>query len=272
MTSLESPRPGSADGSVTATRGWRPACLRVPIDAETTSAAVDLALSPGSVRTLFTMNLDHAAVMESRPDFAAAYGRASVRVVDGWPVSVLHWAFDRRFPRRVPGADLFGDVVAEAWRRQVGVFLLGSTPERLRAASARMRSRWPGVTIAGQLSPPNMHLVDDVRDGAILDAIDGSHASVVFVLFGAPTSELWLDRNRHRLPVASYLCLGAAADFFGGTTARAPVLVARFGLEWLWRMLHEPRRLARRYLLRDLPFFVRSLAGALVSAGRTVRG
>lgn len=241
----------------------RPRCLDLPIDAQNGCEATALALTPArTARTLFTMNLDHAATMESDSEFADAYAEANVRVVDGWPVSVLHWAYDGWFPHRVAGADLFVDVLAEASTRGLSIFLLGSAPDRLDAAVQRMRARWPAIDIAGQLSPPRMALADEARDAEILAAIASSRAAVVFVLFGAPTSELWLHRNRERLPVANYLCLGAAADFFGGSSSRAPRSVAILGFEWLWRMLHEPRRLAPRYLRRDLPFFLRSLVAA----------
>lgn len=222
-----------------------------------------LALTPSrTARTLFTMNLDHAMMIESNPQFADAYDRASVRVVDGWPVCVLHWVYDGRFPHRVAGSDLFVDVLAEASARGLGIFLLGSAPDRLDAAVQRMRAMWPGIDVAGQLSPSHMELIDEVRDTEILEAIAASGASIVFVLLGAGKGEMWVHCNRERLPVASYLCLGAAADFFGGTTRRAPRPVAVMGFEWLWRLLHEPRRLAPRYLSRDLPFFVRKLAAA----------
>ena len=134
---------------------------------------------------------------------------------------------------------------ARGWR----VFLVGGSKGSARAAADRF-ARSCGATIAGIEDGP-IGLEHAPQDEALVARIADAGANVVLVALGAPKQELWIDAHRERLAPAVAVGVGAALDFVAGAARRAPRWVRSAGLEWLFRLLHEPRRLARRYLRND---------------------
>ena len=167
-----------------------------------------------------------------------------------WALNHLHHA---HLADRVYGPNLTLAVCAGAVAEGLPVFLYGATPEVLDRFAKALQERFPGLQIAGTLSPPFRPLAD-AEEEAHARAIRESGARLVLVGLGCPRQERWVHRNRARIGVP-LLAVGAAFDFISGQKPWAPAWMQKFGLEWLFRLASEPRRLAGRYLLLN-PLYV----------------
>lgn len=222
----------------------------------------------GDAALVVTLNVDHTVQLRGDLAFRKAYDRARLRVCDGAPLLALARLCGVRLPGRVTGADLMLDVCALAAQLGLRVFVAGGSTPVLAAGLATLRVRYPGLHITGA-SPP-LHFEDTEDDVALREQMRFAAPDVVMVCFGAPRSEIWVAKHLDDHP-AAYLCVGAAIDFAAGAQRRAPRWMQRAGLEWLHRLVREPRRLWRRYLVRDaafLPLALRELWRHRVSLRR----
>jgi N-acetylglucosaminyldiphosphoundecaprenol N-acetyl-beta-D-mannosaminyltransferase len=204
------------------------------------------AAEQGDNFSVCTLNLDHVVHLQQRPDFRAAYRRARFVTADGFPIVVLSRLLGLPMSRTT-GADLVEPLCREAGKRGLPIFLMGSNKHTLAETAKRLSERYQGLEIAGTFSPgPNFEAHSKEADFAI-DSIRASGAKLCFVALSAPRQELFASRCLDELDGTGFLCVGAALDFIAGTQTRAPQLMQKIGLEWAWRMLRNPRRLAPRY-------------------------
>ena len=204
------------------------------------------AAQSGDNFSVCTLNLDHVVKLQQRADFRAAYRRARFVTADGFPIVVLSRLAGIPI-RRTTGADLVEPLCQEAQRKGLPVFLLGSNEDALSITSKRLKERFQGIRIVGHYAPGrNFDPYSSEADLAI-DRIRASGARLCFVAFGAPRQEIFAARCLDELAGTGMLCIGAALDFIAGTQTRAPSITQKVGLEWVWRMLREPRRLGPRY-------------------------
>ncbi|HZM01364.1 MAG TPA: WecB/TagA/CpsF family glycosyltransferase, partial [Planctomycetota bacterium] len=214
-------------------------------------------------------NLDQLRLLARDPDLRRLYARADLVVADGMP---LVWACRLQrtpLPSRVAGSDLIWSLSAAAAARGFSAYLLGGDPGTAEEAAARLVAASPALRVAGTACPqPGFERRDEAVAELCRRLVEAA-PDLVYVALGAPKQELLIDRIRGALPAAWWIGVGASFTFVAGRVPRAPVWVRRLGLEWGHRLAHEPRRLARRYLVDDLPFG----AGLLVrSAWRGLRG
>jgi N-acetylglucosaminyldiphosphoundecaprenol N-acetyl-beta-D-mannosaminyltransferase len=214
-------------------------------------------------RFVVTPNVDHVVMLQHHADLKAAYQDAGMVLVDGAPVlwaSRLLRPLGGSLPERVAGSDLvpalFQAAVPES---ALKVYLLGAAPGVADRAAANMLSRWPAVEVVGTYSPPLGFERDDAENEAILNRIAAAQPDVLIIGLGAPKQELWVHKHRERLAAKVALCVGATIDFLAGERSRAPVWMREVGLEWVYRIASEPRRLASRYA-KDAIIFPRLLA------------
>jgi len=196
--------------------------------------------------TLFTLNLDHLVKMRETPAFAAVYRRANLVTADGWPIV---WLARREHVacERTTGADLVDPVCKRAAESGVPVYFVGPGANAQARALTALKARYEKINIAGASAPwfSAQPAAEDID--ALAERIRASGARLVFVALGAPKQELVADLLAARCPGVGFMCVGAALDFISGETRRAPIWMRTTNLEWLWRMLHDPRRLAWRY-------------------------
>jgi N-acetylglucosaminyldiphosphoundecaprenol N-acetyl-beta-D-mannosaminyltransferase len=171
-----------------------------------------------------------------------------------WGLNLLHGV---GLSERVYGPTLMLRLCEAAAREGIGIYLYGGRPHVLRRLVARLGQRVPGLRIAGFRSPPFRPLTPD-EDAQDVQAILDSGAGIVFVGLGCPKQEEWAAAHRGRLPLA-VVCVGAAFDFHAGTLRQAPPWMQARGLEWLFRLAMEPRRLWLRYAKYN-PLYVYLLA------------
>jgi len=209
----------------------------------------------------------HSVVTARRdPAFARVLGAADLAVPDGAPVA---WCLRRLgFPRqrRIAGPDLMWKTCARAAAEDVPVFLCGGTAATLERLAARLKREFPRLKLAGSLSPPFRKLTGDDH-AAIVRAVERSGARIVFVGLGCPSQEEWMAARRGALP-AVMIGVGAAFDFHAGAVRRAPRWMREAGLEWLHRLLAEPRRLWRRYLVTNALFLTYLLGDSMAGDRR----
>jgi exopolysaccharide biosynthesis WecB/TagA/CpsF family protein len=221
----------------------------VPIDRVDTAGAVDRlrgALESDRPAQVATVNLDFLVRAQRHAELAAVLRETELNVADGMPVVWLSRLLGRPVPSRVAGADLVPLLVREAAVADTGIFLLGGEGGVAAAAARRLARELPGLRVDWH-EPPRAAL-DEMDSDGIVAAIDRSGAGLLLVALGNPKQELWIARNRHRLPtVRVAVGVGCVLDLWAGRVRRAPSWMQRSGLEWLHRLAAEPRRLARRF-------------------------
>lgn len=223
-------------------------------------------LQAGQGFAIATLNLDHVVKMRSNPDFLRAYRAHSHVVADGNPIVWLARLSGRAEVALVPGSELIEPVAALAARLGTPLAFLGSTEPVLQAAAARLKADHPGLEVATCLAPPFGFDPEGAVADAMLDQVASSGARICLLALGAPKQEVLAARGLAQHPQLGFLSIGAGLDFIAGHQTRAPVWVRRVAMEWLWRMLSNPKRLARRYL--DCALVLPSLTGTALAARR----
>ncbi|HEV3339717.1 MAG TPA: WecB/TagA/CpsF family glycosyltransferase [Pirellulales bacterium] len=180
---------------------------------------------------------------------------------DGQPVRwALNWLHRAGLTERVYGPEIMLRLCREASRRGVGIYLYGGTPSVLALLVQRLEAACPNLHIAGFEAPPFRSLTEE-EDEQVVGRINGSGAGIVFIGLGCPKQDHFAYEHRRRVH-AVQVCVGAAFDFHAGVKPMAPAWMQRRGLEWLFRLSCEPRRLAGRYLKTNSVFLLK-LAAAM---------
>lgn len=196
--------------------------------------------------TLATLNLDHVVKLRRDPAFRAAYARHDLVTADGNPIVWLSRLAGHRVAL-VPGSDLVRPVARIAARYDVPMALFGATEEALRAAAAVLEREHPGLRIVACIAPPmGFDPLGPEADAAIA-RLQTAGARLCLVALGAPKQEIFAAHAAAAMPETGFVSIGAGLDFLAGTQVRAPKIVRMLALEWLWRLLGDPRRLAGRY-------------------------
>jgi len=208
-----------------------------------------IARRDGTCHFVVTPNTDHALLFQEHEEFREAYGNASLVTADGMPVVLASRLFGRSLPQRVTGADLVPAMFSAAKpEAPLRAFLLGSAPGVADRAATKIEDRWPHVDVVGTYSPPLGFENDEEEVREILDRVAAVEPDFLVVGLGAPKQELFVNKYRKQLKASVAVCVGGTIDYLAGDVPRAPLWIRDFGLEWLFRCLSEPRRLAARYL------------------------
>ncbi len=189
-------------------------------------------------------------------DFMRTINSADMATSDGAPVAWMIGRISGTPQERINGPDLMWKYLARIQHTQESVFFYGSTDATLGNLTNAVTASFPGVRIAGTYSPPFRPL-SQAEEEKTVQLINASGAGVVFVGLGCPKQERWMEAHRGRIN-AVMIGVGAAFDYHAGTIKRAPLWMQRGGLEWLHRLLSEPRRLWKRYLITNSVFIVQA--------------
>uniref|UniRef100_UPI003137A617 WecB/TagA/CpsF family glycosyltransferase n=1 Tax=Variovorax sp. YR752 TaxID=1884383 RepID=UPI003137A617 len=208
-------------------------------------------------RMVCLCNVHSVVTAGSDAAFGAAVRGSDLATPDGAPVAWLMRRLGHARQPRINGPDLMWRYCAQAAQRDESIYLYGGSPQSLQLLQQRLRQAFPALRIAGAHSPPFRALTPE-EDEAEVNDIVASGAGTVWVGLGCPKQELWMAAHRSRIP-AVLLGVGAAFDYHAGTLRRAPVWMQRCGLEWLYRLGKEPRRLWRRYLHTNSLFVLGAL-------------
>lgn len=204
-------------------------------------------LDRGEGFAVATLNLDHIVKLRRDARFRRAYAAQTHVVADGNPVVWLSKLAGLREVQLVPGSELITPVMALAARKGAPVALFGSTEMVLRETMARLEADHPGLKVVACIAPPMGFDPESPEADAALDQMAASGARICLLALGAPKQEVLAARGFARHSGLGFLSIGAGLDFIVGHQERAPVWVRRIAMEWLWRMLSNPKRLAKRY-------------------------
>lgn len=204
--------------------------------------------------TVFTPNIDHVVIAEDDAQFRAAYADASLSLVDGKPLLWAAQLLGTKLPEKISGSDLIAPLMQRAAASAWSVYLLGAGPGVAEAAKAALERNHPGLRIVGTSSPRIDLSQSSAEQRELLDVVRTARPDIVLVALGAPKQEIWSHRVASELSPAVLVGIGASLDFVAGTVKRAPAWMSAAGFEWLYRLAREPRRMGRRYLIRDPKF------------------
>jgi N-acetylglucosaminyldiphosphoundecaprenol N-acetyl-beta-D-mannosaminyltransferase len=203
---------------------------------------------------LVTANLDFLRRYVRDPASRAIYQDADLRVADGMPLVWASQLLGTPLPERVAGSSLLLPLCKRAARERRSVYLLGGDPSAAPLAAQRLEEQAPGLLIAGRSCPNVSAEPTESELAAMRASLSAARPAIVFVAFGSPKQERVIASLRAVLPDAWWIGVGISFSFLAGHVKRAPRLVQLAGLEWVHRLMQEPRRLFRRYIIEDLPF------------------
>ncbi|MFG6194987.1 WecB/TagA/CpsF family glycosyltransferase [Nonomuraea sp. JJY05] len=262
-------RATGGDGVVAPGRWWeRVRVGGIGLDALTEDEVVrwvEAELESGRGGRIVTPNVDICRAAATDFALRELVRTAELVVTDGMPLVWASRLLGTPVPERVTGADLIWSLSKLAARRGWPVYLLGGPPGVARRAAKELTSCHPRLQVCGVHAPP--YHFDTTPEGSarVRRMVAAARPRVVFVGLGFPRQDRLIADLREELPEAWFVGCGAAIAFAAGTVSRAPEWMRRAGLEWAYRLGCEPGRLARRYLVDDLPFAVRLLGSSLVT-------
>jgi N-acetylglucosaminyldiphosphoundecaprenol N-acetyl-beta-D-mannosaminyltransferase len=238
--------------------------LGVRVDDVTMSEAltrVEEMVAQGAPHQVVTLNPEFIMRAQEDAVFRRVLAEADLAIPDG---QGLLWAarlLGRPLRERVAGSDMAPALAGLSAQHGYRLYLLGAAPGVAERAAAVLEERYPGVQIVGTFSGSPAPAEED----EIVDRIVAAQPNMLFVAYGAPAQDLWIHRNQPRMQVPVAMGVGGTLDFIAGVRKRAPLWMRRAGLEWLYRLIQEPRRWRR---MLALPRFAWRVAGSKLAGGR----
>jgi N-acetylglucosaminyldiphosphoundecaprenol N-acetyl-beta-D-mannosaminyltransferase len=206
---------------------------------------------------IVALNPDGFLISQRDPDFRRILSIAEFVICDGVGILLASRLFsEQEIKHRLVGSGLMMRLCELSASKGHRIFLLGGTEGAAERCASSLQERISNLQIVGIYEPP---LVTDERcfdNVEIVERINSRKPDILFVALGAPKQEKWIERHRRELTAPILMGVGASFNFIGGKVRRAPVWMQRVGLEWLFRLLIEPRRLAKRYLIGIPRFFL----------------
>jgi N-acetylglucosaminyldiphosphoundecaprenol N-acetyl-beta-D-mannosaminyltransferase len=251
-----------------------PLCAQAPVDFPTVDllgcplAAVTLEetldviggyIASRQPRQLVVVNAAKLVLMDRDPELAEIVRGADLVAADGVPIVWASKVMGTPLPGRVNGTDLMDRLIEVAPERGWRVFFFGATQEVIEAVVAKAKAHHPALTVAGYR---NGYFKPE-EEGEIVRQIRESNADILLIGFGTPKKEKWVHKYLHDLGVPVCHGVGGSFDVYAGKVRRAPRWMQRTGLEWFFRLLQEPRRMWKRYLVTNTIFIGKVLKGRL---------
>lgn len=208
---------------------------------------------PATPAVVVTPNVDHIVRLDADAGFRTLYAQADYVFADGMPLVWASRISERALPERVTGSDLFVELVRQAVRKKIRVFVIGGIPGQEEQLLSAFRQHYPGLSVA--LYCPSMQFDPLGAEGLeALNRVNAFEPGILFVCLGMPKQERWALAHKTALQAGVVMCVGAAMEFALGFKSRAPRWMQQAGLEWFWRLASEPRRLWRRYIVQGCRF------------------
>ena len=221
----------------------------VPVDSVGMTEAmqrIEGYIAEGGFHQIATANVNFLVNALRYPALQKVLGSCDMVVADGMPLLWISKWLGLPLPERVPGVDMIPHLARLSAEHGYGIYLLGSSEASAQTAQQNLERDYPGVRIVGHHCPAWRPL-DDMDDDVILAKVAEAKPDILLVGFGNPKQELWLARHRHELTASVCIGVGGSMDMLAGVVHRSPEKWQKLGLEWLFRMVQEPRRLVRRY-------------------------
>jgi N-acetylglucosaminyldiphosphoundecaprenol N-acetyl-beta-D-mannosaminyltransferase len=230
----------------------------IPIDSVTMDEAIlriGQLIDERKPAYVVTPNVDVIVKLQKDSEFKLIYEKASLVLADGMPLLWAGMFLGTPFKAKVSGSDLFIELCVASAKKGYKIFLLGAKPTVAEKASLLLRQKYPNLKIVGTYSPSFGFEKNEKESAEIVKIIREQKPDIIFVGVGSPKQEKWISSYMDRYNVPVSIGVGISFDFVAGTVKRAPKIMQKTGLEWLWRLFNEPGRLWKRYLLDDPVFF-----------------
>ena len=201
---------------------------------------------------IVTPNVDHIVMAEKNELFRSAYNNAALSLADGKPLIWMSRLAGVPLPEKISGSDLIFPLLQRAAERAYRVYFLGAAPGVGDKAAKILSEEIPNLNIVGTDAPPMGFDTDLEQEKKVLEKLLAAKPDIVLFALGAPKQEILMYRWYRRGINSVMLGIGAGLDFIAGNAKRAPKWMSDMGFEWLYRLSREPRRLSKRYLIRDI--------------------
>lgn len=224
---------------------------------EAVGAVKELISQPGETYAV-TPNLDHIVILDRDREFVKAYKSAALVLADGMPIIWISRLLKRPIKEKISGSDLFPQICAMCAEEGFSIFILGAAEGVAERAAHNLCFKYKGLHIAGTYSPPLGFERDEQELGRIREYVTRTKPDVLAVALGSPKGEKFLYQHQKEYGVPFGISIGATIDFEAGVVKRAPKWMADRGLEWLYRITQDPKRMLKRYMndaIRIIPIF-----------------
>lgn len=217
--------------------------------------AIDVLIQKNKNSYVVTPNVDHIVQLEAGGELYEVYKNADLILTDGKPLLWIAKWYGTPIKEKLSGSDLFPLLCEMAARKNYTMFFLGAAEGVAAKAAENLMKSYPGLNVVGTYSPPFGYEKDEIELHRIENMIKAANPHILIVGLGCPKQEKFIFHNKDNLGVPISLGLGASLDFEAGNIKRAPRWMADNGLEWLFRITQDPKRMAKRYLIDDLKIF-----------------
>lgn len=214
--------------------------------------AIDSLIKEDNCSYVVTPNVDHIVQLEKDEELKRVYENASLILTDGKPLIWISNWYKTPIKEKISGSDLFPRVCDLAAKKGYTMYLLGAAEGVADKAAKNLMDKYKGLNIVGTYSPPFGFEKDNVELKKIERQIQEVHPDILIVGLGCPKQEKYMYHHCKELDVPISFGLGASIDFEAGNIKRAPRWMSEHGLEWLYRITQDPKRLAKRYLVDDM--------------------
>lgn len=216
-----------------------------------TLEAIDKLIQQNKNAYVVTPNVDHIVQLEIGGELCEVYKNADLILTDGKPLLWIAKWYGTPIKEKISGSDLFPLLCQMAAKKKYTMYFLGAAEGVAAQAAENLMKRYPGLKVVGTYSPSYGFEKNDAEMQKIETMIKIAKPHILIVGLGCPKQELFIQHNKDRLNVPISLGLGASLDFEAGNIKRAPKWMADHGLEWLFRIIQDPKRLVKRYLVDD---------------------
>jgi len=204
---------------------------------------------------VITPNVDQIVRIERDAYFKKICDNAELLLVDGHPLLWIAKWYGTAIKEKICGSDLVPHLCLLASQKGYKIFLLGAAEGVAVAAASKLEKDYPGIMIAGTYSPPYGFEKDEKELQKINTILKQSNADLLFVGMGVPKQDIFIYENMNKYQIPMSFSVGATIDFIAGVQKRAPRWMTNHGLEWLYRLFSNPRRMFRRYVVNDMLIF-----------------
>lgn len=225
-------------------------CPIAKLKLEEVSTIAETFIASQKPHYIAVVNADKLVKMRHDKELRDSVMAADIIGADGVPVVWASWLLGSPLPGRVNGTDLMMSLLEKGHQQGYRIFFFGAHPKVLDRVLDVVSTEYPGVKIAGA----RRGYYSEGEESDIVRQIRASQADILFIAFGTPQKELWVKHYLHAMEVSVVHGVGGSFDVLAGVVARAPLWMQRYGLEWLFRLIQEPRRMWRRYLYTNTRF------------------
>lgn len=211
-------------------------------------------IETGEPGYILTPNVDHVLEFQENAEFRETYHNGFLVLADGMPILWSSKLLGKPIKQKISGSDLVFWLSEYAAEKGYSIFLMGADEGVAQQAGEVLQKRYPGLKVAGAYSPPMGFDKDPEQVAKAVGMVQDAKPDICYVALGAPKQDLWSFRHHGETRVPVHIGVGISLNFVTGDVKRAPLWMQHGGLEWFWRLLQEPRRLAKRYLVRDMHF------------------